>query len=171
MLQAAHTVDWIGPIEVDNPLVSPSAPVAHRTIVAARSLRDDQLALLHHRRQISDAEYQAGRWFQAIHEAGQVGAIPAQDPSREPVDGGRRVPDPFTDRQLVAMRQLDRVYAMLGREGKAIVLLVLVEQASYAMVAHRLYASTSRATLRYVGRRFRESLGNMSTDFGFAPGS
>src|ERR1043165_6761336 len=65
-----------GPVEIDNPFYAPGSPRhVPRRIHAVRSLRDDPLARLHDRRQISDSEFRAGRDFQKLLEHAELGRM------------------------------------------------------------------------------------------------
>ena len=78
-----------GSVEIDNPFYTAGSPrQVPRRVQASRSLRDDPLARLHDRRQISDSEYRAGRDFQKLLEEAELGRMRTNDPTREPVDGG-----------------------------------------------------------------------------------
>ena len=69
-------------------------PRAGAKIVTPGNLRDDLLGRLHDRKQIDEAQFQAGRRFQA--DWGAQRRACAIDPSKEAVDGGL-VPDPIDE--------------------------------------------------------------------------
>src|SRR5438477_10690786 len=76
----------VAAVEVDDPL----ALEPGEKIVALRSIRNDPLGRLHSHRQIDEAQYQGGRAFQNDWERAGRGPR-AVEPTREYVDGGRRV--------------------------------------------------------------------------------
>ena len=157
----------IGQIEVDNPLASASAPAEGLRVRAMRSLRNDQLAWLHHRGYLDEHLYRAGRGFQALHEAAEVGGFGCQDPGREPIDSGVTTPEVMTDRQFKALKGLSRLKAALGPRGAEILEGVLVDQMSYEQVALRWYGRADRVTKVYVRQRFKECLGTAAERFGY----
>jgi hypothetical protein len=116
-------------ITVDNPGYEPGNPDSIRKIDATRTLRDDPLGRLHARGHIADDEYEAGRKLQGYYEAAEgIGRVKAQDPSREPVDGGGAFPDVLTQRQDDALKALARARIIVGTHGEAILRQMLVER-------------------------------------------
>lgn len=148
------------PIEVEDPYDA-------GRLVVSRSLRDDPLARLHARHHIDDAQYAAGRAWQAFYEAAEIGGARAIDPTREPVDGGGRVPDPITDRQQHAVRELSRLGRALGEDGDALIRDVLGRRLFIEQVAAKR-EDFSEAGIKYLGRRFRECLETLARNMGFA---
>lgn len=141
-------------------------------IAAAVSLRDDPLGLLYHRGRddcrIGEAQYRAGRQWQATYEAAGVGRLRSPGDIREPVDGGGIVSDGITDRQMRAHKTLNAWHAELGREGRVILEAVLAEKRSLREVAQDRYGGATPPNVRYVGRRFRECLSTLATAMGLA---
>jgi len=135
------------------------------TIVVARSLRDDPLARLHAGSKIDNAQYQAGRAFQADFETAERGPR-AIDPSKEAVDGGRP-PEPITERQRKAAYSLSRVHRNLGQDGSAIVHDVLVHGRSIAQVVERRGVHGDQWE-KHFGTRFRECLDKLAVFYGLA---
>jgi hypothetical protein len=101
----------VAAIEVDDPMELGGK------LMVLRSTRDDPLADLHARRMIDEAQYQGGRSFQEDFETAERGPK-AIDFTREAVDGGQ-MPEPITEAQRKAARQLAVVYRALGQDGSA----------------------------------------------------
>lgn len=141
-----------------------------RHITAARSLRDDPLGQMHDRHQISEAQYAAGRQWQREYEA--AGAqVKSSGFLQEPVDGSGAAKQGVTDRQMRAHRSLAAYAVQLGPEGDRIVHWVLADKLSLLEVANRRHGTTSRATMVYVGRRWRECLDTLAVCMGLASAS
>jgi hypothetical protein len=149
----------VAPIEVDDPLELGGK------LLVMRSTRDDPLAELHARGQIDEAQYQSGRSFQDDFETAERGPR-AIDPSKEAVDGGM-APEPITEAQRKAARQLAVVYRALGQDGSALVHEVLVHGKTRAQVAEARGLAGERWE-KYFGIRFRECLDCMALVYGFA---
>src|SRR5260221_13407202 len=103
-------------------------------IAVIRSLRDDPLGWLHSRRQIDDAQFQAGRKWQRLHECSTIGVIQAIDPAKEAVDGGM-MREFLTDKQIDAFKQLTESYKELGTYGGKLVSQILGQGMSIADAA------------------------------------
>lgn len=148
----------VAPIEVDDPL-----EIGGKLIVM-RSTRDDPLADHHARGHIDEAQYQGGRAFQDDFQAAERG--PKAFEMREWVDGGA-APEPLTERQRRAGRQLAVVYRELGADGSALAHDVLVHGRTMKQVsaARGLGGKTWE---EYFGRRFRECLDCLARVYGFA---
>jgi hypothetical protein len=154
-------------VEIDNPFYSPGSPrQVPRRVSAVRSLRDDPLARLHDRRQISEAEYRAGRDFQRLLEATELGRMRTNDPTREPVDGSSGVRDGLTERQEHAFRQLSRLWPILGKDGSAMLRAFLGERQFLPAIAAARGLPEDQQTLRYLGRRIRECLETLAAELG-----
>ena len=150
---------YVAPVEVDDPME------AGGKLIVMRSTRDDPLADLHARHMIDEAQYQAGRAFQNDFETAERGPR-AVDPSKEAVDGGL-MPEPITEAQRRAARQLATVYQKLGQDGSAIVHDVLVHNRTRKQVAESR-GLTGKRWEEYFGMRFRECLDCMALIYGFA---
>lgn len=135
-------------------------------IQVLRSVRDDPLAGMFSRSQIDHAQLEAGREWQRHHENSEIGSIRAIDPGKEAVDGGR-MPEPITDRQAKAVRQLKIADAKLGQEGSALVRDILGSRLSVTEAAHKR-GMKGDADIKYIGKRFRECLELLAVLWGFA---
>jgi hypothetical protein len=132
-----------------------------------RSIRDDPLARLYIRSKIDTAQLAAGRHWQRLYEAAEIGAASAIDPGKEAVDGGK-FPEPITDEQIHAFRSLNAVYRVLGEDGGALIRAVLGRGLMVTQVAQAWGVTTKRET-EYLGTRFRECLERMAIHWGYAP--
>lgn len=155
--------DKFGVRHVDDP---------HRTgrkVLAATSLRDDPIGRLHKRKQIDDAQMQAGRKWQEDWEEAEIGGARAIDPSREHVDGGH-IPEPWNERQMAATQRLARCSRWLGMEGEALVRDVLGNRMSLAQCAivRGMNPKDDGRDIKYLGRRLRECLETLAHRLGLA---
>jgi hypothetical protein len=148
-------------VEVDDPL----ALEAGEKIVALRSIRNDPLARLHSRGQITEAQYRGGRAFQNDWERAERGPQ-AVDPTREYVDGAQ-AREPITEAQRKAVLRLNRVERELGADGCALVHDILVQGMTMEQVGRRRGLSTQRWK-DYFSRRFQECLDRLALSYGFA---
>src|SRR3990167_7950892 len=129
-------------------------------IKVTRSIRDDPLAGMLARGQIDDAMMMGGWTWQMYHEQSEVGSICAIDPTREAVDGGR-FPEPITDRQIAAFRELKQADNALGYEGKRLIYGILGQRKSITEYAMSIGLTTERE-FNYIGRRLRECLDTLA---------
>jgi hypothetical protein len=134
-------------------------------LIVMRSTRDDPLADAHARNQIDEAQYRGGRAFQEDFETAERGPR-AIDPSKEAVDGGM-APEPITEAQRRAARQLAVVYRTLGQDGSALAHDVLVHMKTRKQVAESRGLAGKRWE-EYYGMRFRECLNCLAKIYGFA---
>lgn len=135
-------------------------------IQVLRSVRDDPLAWMKSRRQIDDAQYEAGRKWQRLHGESTIGNIRAIDPGKEAVDGGI-MPDAITDRQIAAFQELAECAGELGFFGNRLVFAVLGEGRKIVEVASQ-FELVTELEIKYLGRRFRECLEVMAMHWGYA---
>lgn len=149
----------LAPIEIDDPLEKGG------TLLVMRSTRDDPLAWLHSRRHINEAMYMGGRAFQADFEAAERGPK-AIDFTKEAVDGGQ-MPEPITERQQKAAKQLARVYRALGQDGAALTHDVLIHSKTYRQVAAGRGLKGEKWD-RYFGARFTDCLSCLAVVYNFA---
>ncbi len=150
-------------MEVTDPYSTALRP---ERITVTRTLRDDPLARLHARRQIADADYLAGRKWQALYERAELGRLMGVDMFRESVDAAPAIPAGTTDERLRAARELARLDRALGIEGCAIVRDVLAFRRFIDEVARRR-GLEGRGDRDYLGRRFRECLATLSVELGY----
>lgn len=127
-----------------------------------RQTRGDPLGRLHSHHQIDDAQYHAGRAYQADRERADRGAR-AIDPTKEAVDGGK-LPEPLTDSQINARKRLVEVEEMLGRRLHGVVEAVLIQ----GQTMEELSGSNAQQVLRYHGRLFRDALNELAVFYGLA---
>jgi len=132
---------------------------------AARSTRDDPLGDMHSRKFIREDQYQAGRAFQCDFETAERGAR-AIDFTLEYVDGGL-MPEPLTEAQRRAVRQLVIVYRALGIKGQVIVHEVLVHNMTRRQMAEARGLKGNRWE-EYMGARLRECLDTLAEVYGFS---
>jgi hypothetical protein len=149
----------VAAIEVDDPMELGGK------LMVLRSTRDDPLADLHARRMIDEAQYQGGRSFQEDFETAERGPK-AIDFTREAVDGGQ-MPEPITEAQRKAARQLAVVYRALGQDGSALAHDVLVHMKTRRQVAESRGMIGERWE-KYYGMRFQECLNCLALVYGFA---
>lgn len=149
----------ISVMEIDDPYENGAKAAA------ARSTRDDPLGDLHARKMIDEAQYHAGRAFQMDFETAERGPR-AIDPSKEAVDGGL-APEPISEAQRRAGRQLAIVYRRLGQNGSTIVSDVLVHKRTRKQMAD-IRGLEGKKWEEFLGARFRECLNTMAEIYGFA---
>jgi len=151
----------VAPMVVDDPMaLEPGDKIA-----VMRNLRDDPLARLHSRKSINEAQYQAGRAFQADWETASRGPR-AIDPGKEAVDGGR-MPEAITEPQRRAVARLAQIDRGLGPDGAALTRDVLIERLAYVEIARRRDLPGKRWE-EYFGFRFRLCLDLMAAVYGFS---
>jgi hypothetical protein len=147
----------VAPMEV-------SDPISGDTVIVWRSTRDDPLGDHHARKHIDEAQYQAGRAFQGDFQRAERG--PKAIELKEWVDGGLP-PEPLTEGQRKAAKQLAIVYRELGANGSALIHDVLVHGRTMTQVAASRDLRGKRWE-EYFGRRFRECLDCLAVVYGFA---
>jgi hypothetical protein len=155
-------------ITVANPYYSPSAPAEHREVKAWQSLRDDPLGRMFHRRQISESQYRAGRAWQSLWDAAEIGRIKTLDLTQTPVDGSPSASQGLSDRQWKAMQSLATLKAKLGLQGTYIVQAILVDKRTIRSLAETSGSFPAPAVTRYLGHRLRECLDEIARTLGLA---
>ena len=149
----------VTPVEITDPYDTAG------TIIVMRSTRDDPLADLHVRKMIDEAQYHAGRAFQHDFETAERGPR-AIDPSKEAVDGGQ-MPEPITEAQRRAARQLGVAYRALGQDGSALTHDVLIHSKTRSQIASSR-GLVGKRWEEYYGMRFRECLDCLAIVYNFA---
>jgi hypothetical protein len=99
-----------------------------------RALRDDPLGQMHQRKQIGEAQYQAGRRFQQTWEAAGT-PLRSSGNIIEHVDGGRTASDGITDKRMAAAKLLDAWRQSLGESDYRFLQAVLIDKRSIREVA------------------------------------
>lgn len=140
-------------------------PYGHgEKIQVIRSVRDDVLGHLHARKEIDEAQFQAGRRYERLAEQSQIGSVKAMDPTKEPVDGGGAVVEPISDRQIAAVRELSEAGQVLGRRNDALVRQILIDRLKFKAVA----PSIERNDVAHARRVFFECLDDLAILWNFA---
>lgn len=129
-------------------------------------VRDDPLARLHQRRQIDEAQFNAGRLMQGYYERAEIGALKAMDTTKEPVDGGR-MGETLTEAVRHAVQQIIRLEKALGMEGAALARDVLGRGMFINQVAN-IRGVGGKTGQEYLGRRFRECLETLAKELHLA---
>ena len=153
----------VAPVEVDDPFEHGAKVIATRRL--------DVLSRMFARRQIDEAEYQAGVKWQNLYDQAAIGQFRSIDHTVEVVDG-RRMRDPLTGRQRSAMRLLGladvAVADRFGLEGFLLYRDVL-EHGRTLTTAAQMRERDSRlqsADMHYLGRLFRACLGEVAKALG-----
>lgn len=134
-------------------------------ITVMRSVRHDPLADMLARKVIDQALYHAGRKWQELAERSTIGAVKAMDPGKEAVDGGR-MPEPLTDSQIKAFRQLNEAHRRLGEWGCALMRDLLENQMAIGKMAEKYNLTTARQ-VNFLSLRIRECLEDLGKLWGF----
>ena len=154
----------VGVVMVDDPY----ALELGGQVEVIRSYRDDPMAEMRTRGHIQEWQLLAGRRWQQLVDQAQIGGIKALDPGKDAVDGGR-LPDPLTDHQAFALRELKAVDERLGPERAALIRDILGRRMTLTQVAaERGYTSGYMASK--LAGKLRESLDDMAELFGLARG-
>ena len=133
-----------------------------KLITVLRSTRDDPLAGLLARRFIDNAQYEAGRRWQRLHEQSTIGVMKAIDPMKEAVDGGK-LADLLGNAQIAAFAELRAAYNAITN--KTLVYEILAERLTIQQAAARRGMFT-RWKVRRVGKMFRRELENLAVHWG-----
>jgi hypothetical protein len=138
-------------------------------IRAVARLKQDPLRRMFHRQQLEQAQFAAGREYQALHIMTRVGSVQTVDWAKTRVQGGRV--DPLPDRRHRASRKLHFADSALmhrhGAEGLTLIKDVLCECRSIDQ-AGRLRGAKSALEKRWFGTLFRKCLSVLAVQFGFA---
>ena len=161
-MAAKHDLPYgarVRPVEIDDPYEAGSK------IVALRSIRDDVLARLRCRDQITEAQFIAGRYWQRLYEMAEISGARAMDPTKEPVDGTPPTPDPITDKTQRAIHVLAQARIELGQAGYRLVEDVLGRGVDIHVAAHAR-GHTTALGVNHVGWDFRRQLDALAEAFG-----
>jgi hypothetical protein len=131
-------------VEVDNPYGLTKGDKSP----AFRSLRDDPIERLFARRQIDEAQRNAGAAYRRDLELAEFGGARAIDPTKEAVDGGAMVVDLLTDSQK-------RATARLIEAGRAMGL--LQESIVRAVISGNLFPGQVAVARGFTARRVQEN--------------
>ena len=139
---------------------------------AIASIRDDPIGRLYARGQIDQAQFLAARRWQELYEASEIGKVRGMQ-LKDPVDGSGPTPDPITDRQRKAIKELEAIKAELGRDGNALINDVLGNRLFMFDVARkRGYVDSDGAPRQrevdYLARFLKGCLETMAVFFGLA---
>lgn len=152
----------VSPIEVDDPFE------VGAKILVMRSTRNDPIADMHARGHLSDCEYATARHWERAYEDSAIGGVPAMDPGKESVDGGKMA-EVLTDRQIKAIKELKLAREELGNAGNWLIIQVLGTKKTIEDVAWEWkQAKRDSAGCKYIRRRFHECLSTLSVLFGYA---
>jgi hypothetical protein len=156
-------------VVVDNPFrgqMDPETGTIERAhSYVTRSHRDDLLAAMEARGQISECEYLAGRKWEALAERSRLGGARAIDTTREVVDVSPSF-SIISDDQIRASWFLEAAAVPLGEEGNTLVTDLLWWRLSLRAAAEKRGHGGERG-VNYTGRRFVECLKTLSVHFGF----
>jgi hypothetical protein len=145
------------------------APPRPRVRAVAR-LKEDPLGRMLARHQVDRHQHLAGREYQQLYDATQVGLVRSVDLSKTKVSGGR-YSDPLTDARQRSSRKLhgadDALRHRHGVEGLTLVRDVLCERRAVEQ-AGRLRGASNDWELRWFSILFRKCLSVLAVQFGFA---
>lgn len=137
-------------------------------VAAVRTLRDDPLGLMHSRKQVGEAQYAAGRRYQATREAQGIGRSRSPGDIREHVDGGRIASDGITDDMVVAGKRIAAWRSRIGDDGYWLLEAVLIEKRSIREYADASPMMSGKAATTFYGHRFRECLSTLAKLMGLS---
>jgi hypothetical protein len=120
------------------------------------TLRHDVLRQWHSREAIDDAQFHAGRWFQALWDRAEIGGAGAIDYSKPKVDGGYPV-DPLTEKAMQARKDLNGVAAVLGMIDYPLVSRIVGQGVAIDVEAQSGAWGDSDGA-RYVAKRVKDAL-------------
>jgi hypothetical protein len=132
------------------------------------NLRDDPLRKLKEMQSIDHAQFEAGRQWQRVWEAAEVGSVRSIQ-LQERVQTSGPTGDSITERQRVAFGELRRANAALGMEGEALVRDILGRRWTLKEAARRRGMDNDYGA-KYVGQRFRECLETLAVVFNLVEG-
>jgi hypothetical protein len=124
-------------------------------IVVWRSRRDDILFEMLSKREIDQAQFDAGRTYERHAEHAQIGSVQAMDPGKVKVDGGGWG-DVLSNKQINATRALSEARRKIGPIGDDLVRNILVNRMRFNQLA---YQRAAIAALRIKFFTYLEQLG------------
>jgi hypothetical protein len=133
--------------------------------VVTISLRDDPLGLMfYHYKTIDTAQYWAGRRFQQLYEATQIGNL--RMTLKEAVDGGGITVEMVTDYGVRCRKQLMEIATIVGRDIYNLLCDIL------GLGMYLLQAAAARGIrtdwgTRKLGKDFREGLEKIASEFNY----
>lgn len=151
--------------KIENPLFGPNSLDHERHSTITRSTRTDPLGAL--KRHIPEGYYLAGRDWQAIYEASQLGKIGSSGDIQEPVDASPRYRDGITVEQQRAMRKKERLDAVLGKFGAALMCDLFIDNLSLSQCSTKHGLVANRAQLAFLARRRLECLATVARELGY----
>ena len=145
-------------------------PPPRPRVRAVARLKEDPLGRMLARHQVDRHQHLAGREYQQLYDATQVGLVRSVDLSKTKVSGGR-YSDPLTDARQRSSRKLhgadDALRHRHGVEGLTLVRDVLCERRAVEQ-AGRLRGASNDWELRWFSILFRKCLSVLAVQFGFA---
>lgn len=120
------------------------------------NLRDDPVGQMAKREQITAAQLEAARRWQAWHDAAQIGSVRSFDPTAINVDGGQ-LREVVTDAHRAAVKRLVSADRQLGERGAMIVRRILGDRMTIVQLGAIMGVSTEKE-LKRLGWRVRECL-------------
>lgn len=150
-------------VEVDDPYALEKGD----KVTVLRSLRDDPIERLFARRQIDEAQKDAGARYRRDLELAEFGGAKAIDPTKEAVDGGGLVPEPFSDRRSEATERLILAGRAMGLLQESIVRAVISGNLFPGQVAVARGFSARRIQENYAWL-FRQALDVLAVFYGVA---
>jgi hypothetical protein len=157
---------------VENPLAMPGEVGEVERISVLMQIRDDPLGRLSAGERVSDAQYQAGRKWQAIYDLSTLGEhVAALDLEKPPGQVGATmgINAEMLDMRIRAGRELGRLSRVLGLEGESLVRDILGYRLFLNACARKrgMDARPKSKDLVYLGKRFRECLQSLAEHLGF----
>lgn len=134
----------------------------HKSLKVAVNVRHDPLIHWKARSQIDEAEYHAGRKFQAIFAKAEIGGPAAIDYTKPLVDGGYPV-DPLTDDVVQAGNTLLELRVVLGYTDYLLLVRVLCLGKP---IQEEALAWGGKEPERYIARRVRDGLASLAGHWG-----
>lgn len=159
---AVDRVAHLGTVEVFDPFEEAEVFAGKRAVhqLAKRAkvvnLRDDPIGQMAKRDQITPAQLEAARRWQAWHDAAQIGSVRSFDPTAINVDGGQ-LREVVTDVHRAAVKRLAHADRQLGERGAEIVRRILGDRMTITQLG-AILGDTSAIGLKRLGWRVRECL-------------